>query len=61
MMAAQWANTLLTVRPPKPGYSKPLNFSHLKPDLAASYAPLANGLGYKFTLRKGVKSNSAIR
>ena len=57
MMAAQWAGTLLTVRPPKPGYSKPLNFTNLKPDLAASYTPLANGLGYKFTLRKGVKSN----
>ena len=56
-MAAQWAGTLLTVRPPKPGYSKPLNFTNLKPDLAASYTPLANGLGYKFTLRKGVKSN----
>ena len=57
MMAAQWASTLLTVRPPSPGYSKPLNFTNLKPDLAASYTPLANGLGYKFTLRSGVKSN----
>jgi peptide/nickel transport system substrate-binding protein len=57
MMAGQWAGTLLTVRPPKPGYSKPLNFTNLKPDLAASYTPLSNGLGYTFTLRKGVMSN----
>ena len=57
MIAAQYTGTLLTVRPPSRTFTKPLNFTNLKPDLAASYKPLANGLGYNFTLRSGVKSN----
>lgn len=57
MMAAQWAPSLVTVRPPSPGYAKPLTFSNLKGDLATSWKPLPNKLGYAFTLRSGVKSS----
>jgi peptide/nickel transport system substrate-binding protein len=57
MVAAQYTGTLDAVEPPSPGYSKPLTFADLRPALAKSWTPLANGLGYKFTLRSGVKSN----
>jgi len=57
MIAGQYTGTLDAVEPPSPGYTKLLNFTDLRPALAKSWTPLANGLGYKFTLRSGVKSN----
>jgi peptide/nickel transport system substrate-binding protein len=57
MIAGQYTGTLLTVRPPSKGATQPLDFRNLKPDLATGYKALPNGLGYRFTLRSGVKSN----
>jgi peptide/nickel transport system substrate-binding protein len=57
MLAGQYTGTLDAVVPPSKSFSKPLDFTNLRPALAKSWTPLANGLGYKFTLRSGVKSN----
>jgi peptide/nickel transport system substrate-binding protein len=57
MMAGDYDGVLLGVRPPTPGTTRPLNFTDLVPQLATSVKPQPSGLGYKFTLRKGVVSN----
>ena len=57
-LSSSYMGRLVAIHPP-PGAAPDaqLTYADLQPELASSYQALPNGLGYKFTLRKGIVSS----